>query len=98
MKIGAFAPIYKMGQAYDDRDALMCRCGGDATYRHITASTWVLCPACTYAEALKTHGVDYRRDGDQVIALVRYSDASGITGAEETIITSPLHLMQVLGY
>lgn len=98
MRIGAFAPIYRMGQSYDDRDALMCRCGGDATYRHITASNWVLCPACTYGEALKAHGLDYRREGNLVIASVPYADASGSTGVEETTITSPQHLMQVLGY
>ena len=87
----------KIGPWYGNGASGTCSCGAPATCEHIHTAA-LGCDACVIAWALAEHGVDYRREGNQVIALVPYTDASGITSVEETTITSPNHLMQVLGY
>ena len=90
MRIGRWEPRLNSGRT--------CLCGQPATYAHAVSLALAVCDACAYESALAEHSVSTRREGNQVIALVPYADPNGSTGVEETIITSPLHLMRVLGY
>ena len=87
----------KIGPWYGNGETGTCSCGAPATCEHIVSGK-LACDACVYGEALTEHYVEHRRDGNQVVALVPYTDASGKLGVEETTITSPQQLMQVLGY
>ena len=93
MRIGAWVEPITTAHENDS-----CLCGQLGTREHHMNAGIVVCDACAYASALEDHAVSYRRDGNQVVAIVPYTDASGSTGVEEITITSPLHLMRVLGY
>lgn len=98
MRIGVWTRTYREGQFIGRNDAVLCPCGEPATRKNAWNPTLSCCDACAYCAALWEHNVDYRRDGNQVIALVPCTDANGSTGVEEIHITSPEHLMRVLGY
>lgn len=90
MRIGRWKPRLNSGRT--------CLCGQPATYAHAVSLALAVCDACAYESALAEHSVRSRREGNQVIASVPYTDASGSTGVEEIHITSPAQLQQVLGY